>query len=306
MSKTELAAFLRDRRGRLRPDQSDDRPRRTPGLRREEVAERASMSVEYYTRLEQARGARPSVHILESLGTALELGPADRNRLFALVDAAPPPPPRVPRTVRPSVADLLHRMPDTAAIVTAATYEVVACNPLAEALLGHLDTEPNLARRHFLDGRHWSSDADGFGEVAVARLRAAATRYPTDPDLSRLLHELHTGSESFRALWAAEPTRTPGHRTKTVEHAVAGRLHVSCDVLLVPEDDQQVVLITAQPGSSDERALRSLVAAAPVVQDVTNAEPHWEVQREVHPTPQRAKAMASVTSPRSMSRRSSR
>lgn len=263
MSKAELAGFLRDRRERLRPVRTDDRPRRTPGLRREEVARRASMSVEYYTRLEQARGAKPSPRILESLSAALELGPADRSRLFALAAASPAPPRAVPRQVRRHVAELLHRMPGTAAIVTAATYDVIAFNPLADALLGHLDTERNLARRYFLDGRHWSSGADGFAEVTVARLRATATRYPADPALAGLLRELRTGSALFRELWAAEPTRTPGHRIKTVDHPVAGRLQVSCDVLLVPEDDQQVVLITAQPGSPDDRALRSLAATAP-------------------------------------------
>ncbi len=263
MSKAELAGFLRDRRARLRPARTDDRPRRTPGLRREEVADRASMSVEYYTRLEQARGAKPSPRILESLSAALELDRADRNRLFTLAAASPAAPRAVPREVRRHVAELLHRMPATAAIVTAASYEVIACNPLAEALLGHLHSEPNLARRYFLHGRHWSSGADGFAEVAVARLRAAATRYPADAELARLLRELRAGSALFRELWAADPTRTPGHRTKTVDHPVAGRLRVTCDVLLVPEDDQQVVLITADPGSRDERALRSLAVTAP-------------------------------------------
>ena len=263
MLKAELAGFLRDRRARLRPPRPDERPRRTPGLRREEVAQRAGMSVEYYTRLEQARGAKPSPRILESLSVALELDRADHDRLFALAATAPAAPRAVPREVRPHVAELLYRMPATAAIVTAATYDVVASNPLAEALLGHLHTEPNLARRYFLHGRHWSSGADGFAEVAVARLRAAATRYPSDPDLARLLRELRAGSALFRELWAADPTHTPGHRTKIVDHPVAGRLHVTCDVLLVPEDDQQVVLITAAPGSLDARALRSLAPATP-------------------------------------------
>lgn len=257
MSRAELAAFLRDRRARLHP--ADDGPRRTPGLRREEVAVRASMSVEYYTRLEQGRGARPSARILESLSRALELDAADRTRLFALAAAAPTPPATVPRDVGPHVVELLHRIPGTAVIVTAATYDVVASNALADALLGHLGTEPNLARRFFLDGRHWSSDTDGFAEVAVARLRAAATRYPSDRGLTTLLAELHAGSALFRELWAAEPTRTPGHRTKTVDHPVAGRLRVDCDVLLVPEDDQQVVLVTARQGSPDEQALRGLL-----------------------------------------------
>ncbi|HEU4675602.1 MAG TPA: helix-turn-helix transcriptional regulator [Motilibacteraceae bacterium] len=265
MSRGELAGFLRERRARLRPARTGDRPRRTPGLRREEVAQRAGMSVEYYTRLEQARGARPSQRIVESLSRALELDGPDRARLFALADAVPVPPRRVPREVRGHVVELLHRMPATAAIVTAATYDVVAANPLGAALLGHLDSEPNLARRYFLQDRHWSTDSDGFGEVAVARLRAAATRYPADPDLAGLLRELAAGSARFRQLWAAEPTRTPGHRTKTVDHPVAGRLQVTCDVLLVPEDDQQVVLVTAAPGSRDEEALRSLA----VVGDAT-------------------------------------
>ncbi len=263
MSKSELAAFLRDRRARVRPVPIDDRPRRTPGPRREEVAHRASMSVEYYTRLEQARGPQPSPRILESLSAALELNRADRDRLYALAAASPAPPRLLPRTVRPRVAGLLHRMPATAALVTAASYEVIACNPLAEALLGHLDVESNLARRYFLTGLHWSRDADGFAEVAVARLRAAATRYPSDSDLAQLLSDLRAGSALFRELWAAEPTRTPGHRTKTVDHPVAGRLQVTCDVLLVPEDDQQVVLITAAPGSRDDQALRSLLTRSP-------------------------------------------
>jgi hypothetical protein len=221
------------------------------------------MSVEYYTRLEQARGAQPSPRILESLSAALELDRADHNRLFALAAAPPSAPLAVPRKVRPHVAGLLYRMPATAAIVTAATYDVIASNPLAQALLGHLHAERNLARRYFLHGRHWSTGTDGFAEVAVARLRAAATRYPSDPDLARLLRELRAGSALFRELWAADPTHTPGHRTKIVDHPVAGRLHVTCDVLLVPEDDQQVVLITAAPGSPDERALRSLAPATP-------------------------------------------
>ncbi|MGN6088228.1 MAG: helix-turn-helix transcriptional regulator [Actinomycetales bacterium] len=258
MSATELGAFLRDRRARRRPVVTGDRTRRTPGLRREEVADLAHMSVEYYIRLEQGRGAKPSPRIVESLSEALELDPADRQRLFELAGTSPAPPHLVPRRVRPHVAELLHRLPATAAIVTAATYDVVASNPLAAALLGHLDTESNLARRYFVQGRHWSRASDGFAEVAVSRLRTAATRYPADADLRRLVEELSAASGDFRQLWAADPTRTPGHRTKVVEHPVVGRLTVSCDVLLVPEDDQQVVLITASPGSRDERALLSL------------------------------------------------
>jgi transcriptional regulator with XRE-family HTH domain len=260
MSTVELAGFLRGRRVRPRPETGGHGRRRTPGLRREEVAARANISVDYYIRLEQARGATPSPRVLDALSSALELDQADRARLFALASTTPTPPRLVPRQVRPHVAALLHRLPATAAIVTAATYDVIASNPLAEALFTGLADEPNLARNYFLHGRHWSSAGDDFAEVAVARLRAAATRYPSDPRLTRLLAELHAGSEAFRTLWAADPTRTPGHRIKTVDRGPRCRLTVNCDVLLVPDDDQQIVLVTAEPGSSDERALLALAA----------------------------------------------
>lgn len=234
--------------------------RRTPGLRREEVAARASMSVEYYTRLEQARGATPSARMLDALGDALQLNPADRARLFALAGSAPTAPRRLTRQVSSQMAGLLERMPLTAAIVTAASYEVIAANALAQSLLPGLALQANLARRYFLQGRHWTSAADDFAEVAVARLRSAATRYPADPELAALVAELRAGSEAFRALWAADPTRMPGHRVKVVDHPVAGRLTVNCNVLLSPEDDQQIVLITAEPGTADEQALRALAA----------------------------------------------
>lgn len=269
MSTAQLARFLRGRRALLRQPATSHRRRRTPGLRREEVAERANISVDYYVRLEQARGATPSPRVLDALSSALELDAADRVRLFALARSMPTPPRLVPREVRPHVTALLGRLPRTAAIVTAATYDVIASNPLADALFAGLADEPNLARNYFLRGRHWTSASDDFAEVAVARLRAAATRYPDDPSLVRLLAELDAGSETFRALWTTDPTRIPGHRIKTVDHPVAGRVTVNCDVLLVAEDDQQVVLVTAEPGSEDERALLALSAPHAVPRAVT-------------------------------------
>ena len=92
----------------------------------------------------------------------------------------------------------------------------------------------------------------------MARLRRAADRYPDDPELTALLDELHTHSEEFRRIWRTRPVHAPGHRTKTFDHPQAGRLRLNCDVLLVPEDDQEVVLITADPGSPTTRALRQL------------------------------------------------
>jgi len=263
MGRRELAQFLRDRREALDPVALGLpvlTSRRTPGLRREEVAGRAAMSVDYYVRIEQARGPHPSGRILESLSAALELDDADRRHLFRLAGATVPPAAGVSRQVRPHLREMMRRLTDTAAIVTNAAYDVVAANPLAERLIANLREEPNLARRRFLHDRHWSSAADEFAEVAVARLRAASDRYPGDARLAALVGELRAGSDDFVRIWESNPVRAAGHRTKTTEHPDAGTLHLDCDVLMVPEDDQQLVLITAAPGSPSARALRHLAA----------------------------------------------
>ncbi|MEU6479044.1 helix-turn-helix transcriptional regulator [Streptomyces sp. NPDC047017] len=266
MARQELARFLRDRRAALRPHEFalpvTGTTRRTPGLRREEVAQLAHMSVDYYTRLEQARGPRPSARILDALAQALRLTPAERSHLFRLAGSSAPPGISAVRRVRPQVARMLERLPGTAAVVTDATYGVVAWNPLARTLLGGdlADGTANLARRRFLDqGQLYeTSNSEEFGHIVVARLRRAADRYPHDPRLTALLGELHAASEEFREIWQARPVHAPGHRTKTVDHPQAGTLRLNCDVLLVPEDDQEVVLITAGPGSPTDRALRTL------------------------------------------------
>ncbi|MGV9568601.1 helix-turn-helix transcriptional regulator [Streptomyces nigra] len=266
MARQELARFLRERRAGLLPHEvgltATGGVRRTPGLRREEMAELAHMSVDYYTRLEQARGPRPSPRILDGLAHALRLTPAERSHLFRLAGADVPPARTAVRRVRPHVARMLDRLPLTAAVVTDAAYGVVAWNPLARALLdGDLERRPaNLARRRFLGegAAYTDSGAEEFGHIVVARLRRAADRYPDDPALTALLAELHAGSEEFRRIWRTRPVHAPGHRTKTFEHPQAGRLRLNCDVLLVPEDDQEVVLITGDPGSPTTRALREL------------------------------------------------
>ncbi|MEU0409032.1 helix-turn-helix transcriptional regulator [Streptomyces griseorubiginosus] len=270
MARQELARFLRERRAGLRPHDigltTTDTARRTPGLRREEVADLAHMSVDYYTRLEQARGPRPSARILDALAQALRLTPAERSHLFRLAGSSPPAPgSNVVRRVRPHVARMLERLPDTAAVVTDAAYGVVAWNPLAQALLGDLaGGTTNLARRRFLDpgGTAESPGAEEFGHVVVARLRRAADRYPHDLQLAALLAELHAGSEEFRHIWQTRPVHAPGHRTKTLDQPEVGTLRLNCDVLLVPEDDQEVVLITADPGSPAVRALHRLARQA--------------------------------------------
>ncbi|SEC71161.1 Helix-turn-helix domain-containing protein [Streptomyces sp. 3213] len=261
----ELARFLRGRRERLVPADvglAGEPSRRTSGLRREEVAELAHMSVDYYARLEQARGPRPSPRVLDALTGVFRLTPAERSHLFRLAGTQVTPLAAPVRTVRPHVAALLERIPDTAAIVTDATYGVIAWNPLADTVLGgDLGTRPNLARRRFLGRTLESSSAEEFAHIVVSRLRRAADRYPYDPGLARLLAELRAGSEEFRQIWETDPVHAPGHRTKTLTHPEAGPLRVNCDVLTVPHDDQQVVFLTADPGTPSARALRQLAAA---------------------------------------------
>ncbi|WP_269857531.1 helix-turn-helix transcriptional regulator [Streptomyces sp. RPT161] len=270
MPREELARFLRDRRQGLSPHEIGlpaSAPRRTPGLRREEVAELAHMSVDYYTRLEQARGPRPSPRILDGLARALRLTPGERRHLFQLAGSVAPPGTAAERRVRPRVGRMLERLPETGAIVTDATYDVVAWNPLAQALLGDDfgHGAANLARRRFLgQGRTYeSSSSEEFGYIVVARLLRAAERYPNDSRLTALLAELRGGSEEFRQIWETRPVHAPGHRTKILNHPEAGQLRLNCDVLFVPEDDQEVVLITADPGTPSAQALRTLAVRSP-------------------------------------------
>lgn len=265
MTRQELAGFLRGRRETLQPADLGlpvGSRRRTPGLRREEVARLANMSVEYYALLEQARGPRPSVPILDAVAAALRLTPAERAHVFRLADVALPAPPGPPRRVSPSVQSLLARLPDTAVIVTAGTYDVIAWNSLAKALMGDTGAMPNLARQRFLRPEETIpvSGGEEFGEIVVARLRATADRYPRDHRVAALLAELRAGSAEFGEIWQRHPVRVPGHRTKTISHPRLGPLRIHCDVLTVPADDQQVVVMTADPGSPSARGIRQLAA----------------------------------------------
>lgn len=262
MARQELAHFLRERRQRLSPEQVGmraGRGRRTPGLRREEVAERANISVDYYIRLEQARGSHPSPTILDAVAGALRLRPGERTHLFRLADTAPRPSASPKRDVSPYVEGLMRRLPHAAAVVQDACYDIIAQNPLADALLGEPSAEPNLARRRFLgDGIAQEVDgAEEFGRIAVARLRVAAARYPQDARLRHLLTELRRASDEFNAMWHTHPVHTPGHRAKVLAHPEAGEFRVNCDAIALP-DDQQLVFITADPASHAEQVFREL------------------------------------------------
>ena len=264
MAREELARFLREHRDQRHPEELGLRltgapRRRTPGLRREEIAELAHISVDYYIRMEQARGPRPSARILDALAGALRLSSAERSHLFRLAGVVPGPAAAPPRLVRPHVAELIGRLPETAAVVTAANYDVLCFNPLAEAILGGLGERPNLARRRILEREQVLTEGhEDFAALVVSRLRTARSVYPADADLSELVSELAAGSEEFRELWAGSPVRLPAHRTKSMSHPELGSLRINCDVLTIPEDDQQIVFMTADPGTPTARALRHL------------------------------------------------
>ena len=279
MDKQELGAFLRSRRERLRPEDvglpSGPR-RRTPGLRREEIAVLAHISTEYYVRLEQGRAPRPSGEVLAGIAGALRLSDAESDHLHVLAGTAPTRTGLVRRDVRPSILALIERLPQTAAFVTSAVFEVLAWNDLAAALMedfGPLAPEErNLARRAFLDptpGRSSSaplygvSDGVEFRHHVVAQLRAVRGRYPADPAVTGLIDELEAGSPEFARLWRRHDVHGAPMLTKTFRHPVVGVITVDCDGLALTDRDQHLVLYSAPPGSASADALALLNVLGP-------------------------------------------
>ncbi|GIF21774.1 transcriptional regulator with XRE-family HTH domain [Actinoplanes tereljensis] len=268
MNRAELAGFLRSRRERIAPGDvglPTGRRRRTPGLRREEVAQLAFISTDYYTRLEQARSPHPSREVLSGLARALRLSDAERDHLHHLAGEPPAPPAGPSREVRQSILDLIARLPQSAATVISASFEVIAWNDLAAALMEDFSVLPrrdrNLARMVFLGGPgrlYQVSDADRFAQHAAHRLRATAARYPGDPEVAELVRDLRAGSERFRELWASHDVTDEPTLVKTFQHTEVGPVTVNCDVLDIADRDQRLVIYTATPGSPSEEALALL------------------------------------------------
>ncbi|MEV6850422.1 helix-turn-helix transcriptional regulator [Actinoplanes sp. NPDC051411] len=267
MDRQELAGFLRSRRERISPADVGlpaGRRRRTPGLRREEVAQLAFMSTEYYTRLEQGRAPRPSREVLAGLARALRLSDAERDHLHHLAGEPPAPPTGPSREVRQSILDLLARLPQAAATVISAGFEVIAWNDLAAALMEDFSALPrrdrNLVRKVFLGNRrlYGVSDADTFARNSARRLRATVARYPDDPELAGLIRDLLAGSAEFRELWESHDVSDEPTMVKTFRHPVVGPITVNCDVLDIADRDQRLVIYTAVPGSPSEEGLRLL------------------------------------------------
>lgn len=271
MDKQELGAFLRSRRDRLRPQDVGLIPgprRRTPGLRREEAAVLAHISTEYYVRLEQGRAPRPSGEVLAGIAGALRLTSAESEHLHVLAGTAPTRTGLHRRDVRPSILALLDRLPQTAAFVMSAAFEVLAWNDLAAALMEDFAVltpeDRNLARKAILEpprpdaAPYGISDAAEFRHQAVMGLRAALARYPADPAVTGLIEELRDGSPEFARLWERHDVQPAPVLTKTFRHPAVGEITVDCDTLTLTERDQHLVLYSAPPGSRDAESLALL------------------------------------------------
>jgi transcriptional regulator with XRE-family HTH domain len=272
-ARREAREFLASRRARITPQQAGmpagGRARRVPGLRREEVAALAGVSVDYYTRLERGGLSGASDGVLDAIARALRLDDVERAHLFDLARAARTRTPRrrPPQQVRPSVRHLLDSMTGTAAFVRNGRLDLLAVNPLGRALYAPAceDTTrlPNLARFVYLDprSRHFYRDWDGIALDAVGSLRAEAGRDPADRDLTDLIGELSLRSEEFRTRWAAHDVRYYRTGVQPFSHPVVGDLDLAYDVLELPADPgQSIVAYTAEPGSASADKLDLLAS----------------------------------------------
>jgi transcriptional regulator with XRE-family HTH domain len=269
MDRQQMAAFLRSRRARIQPaDVGLPRGtrRRTPGLRREEVAQLAGMSVDYYIRLEQGRGPRPSRQILGALARALRLTDDERAYLYALAGEAPEPPSGPSQDVPAGIVHLLERLDDTPAYVLNARQDIIAWNPLAAALMTDFAAmaphDRNVVRWLFTgrDIERYGADeyVTQFARGLVADLRAASGRYPGDAGIARLVAEVAGRSALFARLWDEGEVGIRRGSRKRMTHPVVGELEMHCDVLYVPERDQRVVLYTTTPGTPSHEAMKLL------------------------------------------------
>ncbi|AUG78344.1 Putative DNA-binding protein [Kitasatospora sp. MMS16-BH015] len=259
IDRAVLADFLRCSRERVRPEEVGlpaGARRRTPGLRREEVAQLTGMSVDYYTRLEQARGPKPSPQLLAALARALRLSTDGRDHLYLLAGHQPPAGRASGDHVSPALLHLLDQLPTTPAQVLSDLGDVLAQNEIARALLGGVCTVSehgrNVVWRWFADpavrAAYPAAEHEHYSRLHVADLRAATGRRAGDPAAARLVARLLDASEEFAALWELHEVAVRRHTRMRVLHEVIGPVDLDCQVLLAPEGDQRLVLYTPPPG----------------------------------------------------------
>lgn len=272
--RAELSEFLRTRRAKLRPGDVGlpefGRHRRVPGLRREELAQLAGVSVAYYTRLEQGNGRNVSAEVLDAIARALRLTDAESAHLTHLAKPARHKKKRRParvQRVRKGLLYLLDSMDGIPAYVTGARSDVLAWNAMAAAVFGDWGALPpgerNWARLVFLSPAYrdlfvnWDSKASDM----VSYLRLYAGCHPDDPELSALVGELSVKSDEFRRLWATHNVKEKGHGVKLLRHPLVGELTLSYETLKLPDDEEQhLVTYHAEPGSESAQSLRLLAS----------------------------------------------
>lgn len=269
-ARAEIREYLASRRARITPQEAGlvayGRNRRVPGLRREEVAMLAGVSIDYYTQLERGNSRGVSDEVLEAIAGALQLDEAERAHLFDLARAARRTRPRTaPLDVRPSVQQVLDSMTEAAAFVRNGRLDVLAVNALCRALYAEVLTAsadpPNLARFIFLDGRDsaFYADREGITRLAVGSLRTETGRNPGDPVLAGLIRELSARSEEFSALWAEHDVNYYRSGIQPFNHPIARNLALNYNAFELPADPGQTMIVyTAEPGSAAGDALKSL------------------------------------------------
>jgi transcriptional regulator with XRE-family HTH domain len=286
-TRSEIREFLTSRRARITPEQAGlswyGENRRVLGLRREEVALLAGVSVDYYTRLERGNLAGVSETVLEALARALQLDEAERVHLYDLARASQPSAPRrrsSKQKVRPSVQWMLDSITGSAAIAENGRLDALATNQLGRAFYSHLfdgsGRPVNFARFVFLDPRamEFFADWERAAKDVAALLRLEAGRNPFDRDLSDLVGELSTRSEEFRGHWATHNVRLHTKGEKRFDHPLVGELELSYNRIEVAADPGlTIVTYTAEPGSRSEEALRLLASwAATREEEIANAD----------------------------------
>ncbi|MEU0436125.1 helix-turn-helix transcriptional regulator [Streptomyces sp. NPDC006290] len=264
MQRDELADFLRRRREAMRPAEvgiAEGPRRRTAGLRREEVAALAGMSVDYVVRLEQGRSSQPSVQLLGALARALRLSEDERDHLFHLAGHQPPPADGVARLARAGLIRMLDLLGDTPALVLSDLGEILAQNRASILLTG--DHTGFSGDRRYVAFRWFTDPAaravcppeeqERNARQLVADLRAAAGRRPGDSMVAGLVDRLQAASADFRRIWAGHEVAVRRADRKTFQHPKVGRLLMDCETLVTPDQGQQLLVLTPANAETRER-----------------------------------------------------
>ena len=269
MAATEFGQAVRRWRDRVSPHAAGlpaGGHRRAAGLRREELALLAGISVDYVTRLEQGRAASPSGQVVEALARALRLSGTERTHLFRLAGLVPPGPEHVASYITPSVQRLLDRLTGTPVAVYDAAWTLLLANPPYAALMGDPSgwrgLERNAAWRNFVGppsrARQTPGERRAMEAALAADLRAAAARYPADQSLRHLVAELRANSDRFAELWDSGAVGRHEAARKTIDHPQVGSVTLDCDVLAVAGSDLRIMIYTAEPGTEDAERLALL------------------------------------------------